>query len=247
MIFTGINNFRDMGGVQTKDGHTVKKGLLFRSGHLADATEQDLEQLKALNVQLIFDYRDEEEANNYPSPVIDGIEMVRIPAITEKSAIKVGAVKDFTDPRALETIVENFAQFYATLPLDNPSYKALLNEFVACKGPILQYCTAGKDRTGVGAALMYLLLGVPEETIFEEYLLTNDAVANNVPKWYTDLTQVIGELPQLKMLVGVSKELLQASLNAILEQYGSYEQYFEKEYGITQADIEKVRAYYVEA
>lgn len=244
--FEGINNFRDMGGIQTKDGRTVKSGLLFRSGHLADASEQDIEALKNLQLQLIFDYRDTDEAERYPSPVLEHTQMIRQPAITGNNAIKTGAMEELLKPGALDKIVENFTQFYKGMIFNNPAYKALLKEFVSGKAPLLHHCTAGKDRTGIGAALMYIILGVPEQTIIEEFLLTNKANAHKLPQWYMDIVKLVGDQPQLKMLVGVSEEHLQAVFDEILKRYGSYEAYFEQEYGIKAQDIEKARSFYLQ-
>ena len=245
MTFEGINNFRDMGGVKTKDGRTVKTGLLFRCGHLANATGQDVDLLNELGVQLIFDYRDEREAINYPTPELVGVRNLRVPAIKEDSAVKVGSIGEAIRSGALDTIVENFSKFYSGMAFGNPAYKALLDEVLKCDGPLIHHCTAGKDRTGVGATLIYLLLGVSEENIIEEYLLTNKSNSEKPPQWYVDLVAQIGEDERLKAIVGVSRELLQAVFDAIREKYGGYEEYFEAEYGITANDIEKLRNYYL--
>lgn len=243
--FEGINNFRDMGGVKSKDGRIVKKGLLFRCGHFANATEQDLQMVNELGLSLIFDYRDEQEAIKYPTPIFTGVRNIRIPAIKEDSAVKVGSIGEAIRSGALDSIVENFAEFYSNMAFNNPAYKALLEEILKCEGPIIHHCTAGKDRTGVGAALIYLLLGVPEEAIIEEYLLTNQSNAQKPPQWYLDIVALIGEDERLKAVVGVSRELIQAVFDAILNQYDSYDAYFEAEYGITSEQIEKLRNYYL--
>ena len=243
--FEGINNFRDMGGVLTKDGRMVKHGLLFRCGHLANTTAQDLEKLQQLGLKLIFDYRDEGEAQVYPSPALENVRNVRIAAIAQQSAVKVGSIGEALRSGAFDKILNDFSTFYSSIAFNNPSYKALLQEVLKCEGPILHHCTAGKDRTGVGAALIYLLLGVSEEEIIKEYLLTNAGNKQTKPQWYQDLVAQIGEDERLQAIVGVSRELLQAVFDAIIEKYGSYEAYFEEEYSITRADIEKLRGYYV--
>lgn len=243
--FQGIQNFRDMGSVTTKDGRTVKQGLLFRSGHLANATADDIKMLQEAGVQLVFDFRDEEEATRYPSPQLANVVMERIPAITGNSAVKTGDLQQALQSGALDNLVNSLSQFYTSMIFSNPSYKALLTHFVNGKAPILQHCTAGKDRTGIGAALMYLILGVSEATIIEEFLLTNKANSEKVPQWYEVVVKMVGDLPQLKMLLGVSAEQMQAVFTAIQDKYGSYEAYFEQEYGITAADIERARAHYL--
>ena len=73
-----IQNFRDMGGLTTQDGRTVKYGLLFRSGHLANATTEDLNTLHYLQIKTIFDYRDAKEILHAPTPQLNQIKQINI-------------------------------------------------------------------------------------------------------------------------------------------------------------------------
>ncbi|MDZ4907294.1 hypothetical protein GNF64_16560 [Clostridium perfringens] len=102
------------------------------------------------------------------------------------------------------------------------------------KMPIVQHCTAGKDRTGIGSALVLLALGVPEETVIEDYLLTNVYRSNMNEALFKSLGNLLTDEDSkeiFKVFMEVRKEYIESALNAIKERYGSIDEYLEKEYG----------------
>lgn len=245
-----LSNFRDMGGLVTKTGAQVKKGLLFRCGALADATENDLQALAALNLQTVIDYRDDIEAEKQPSPLLKEVEMIRIAARKNSGdAMKSMSMEQlFANKDLLAHISpELFAQFYAELPFDNEVYRVLIDKVATKQVPLLHHCSAGKDRTGVGAALIYLLLDVSEETIMEEYLLTNAYIEAHPPRWYQYAVKHLGDHPTLKTLAGCDPLFLSSVFEAIKKRYGTYEAYFLAEHQLDREKIANIRAFYTEA
>ncbi|BFH11587.1 hypothetical protein J6TS7_22560 [Paenibacillus dendritiformis] len=173
--FEGVFNFRDMGGYEAADGRKVKYGILFRSAELTGMTEQDLSLLQSLGIRTIFDYRDDGEAALKPDPVIPGINNIRVPAMRQevpadmRELIRGNFFKKLT--------AESFAAMYVQMAIDNPSFQRLMSMIMNPDNlGILHHCAAGRDRTGIGAAFILLALGVPRETIIEDYLLSNQTL-----------------------------------------------------------------------
>lgn len=243
--FEKIYNFRDMGGAKTKDGGIVKKGVLFRSGDLANATENDVKKLEQLNLKVIFDYRDEFEAKLNTSPALNNVKNIRIPAKKDNSVIPTANMEEllknkiFLQPNIL-------GKFYAEMVFDNASYHHLLNVITKKNVPLLHHCAAGKDRTGVGAALIYLLLDVPEDEIIADYLRTNDENRSNPPQWFLQMKEKFKEYEEVfNSLSGVKEEYIQEVFTAIKSRYPDYDTFFEKEYGITKEMKESAKNYYL--
>lgn len=242
-----LSNFRDMGGLPTLDGHVVKEGLLFRCGALADATLQDIVTLEELRLKTIIDYRDDMEAEKQPSPTINNATMIRIPARQDTSdAMKSMSMEQvFSNQAVLDKISPAlFADFYAELPFDNEVYRVLIQKVATKQVPLLHHCSAGKDRTGVGAALIYLLLGVDETEIMEEYLRTNAYIAQHPPRWYTFAMRHLGDHPTLKALAGCDPLFLTSVFEALKTRYGTYEAYFLAEHQLDMAQISDIRHFY---
>lgn len=243
-----LSNFRDMGGVFTKDHRRVKEGLLFRCGALADATENDLRALEALKLQTVIDYRDDIEAEKQPSPALNQVEMIRIAARKDSGgdAMKSMSMEQLFGNKELLTKIspQLFAQFYAELPFDNEVYRVLIRKIATKQVPLLHHCLAGKDRTGVGAALIYLLLGVDEETIMKEYLLTNAYIEAHPPRWYQFAVQHLGDRPVLKTLAGCDPLFLKSVFDAIKKRYGTYDAYFLEEHQLDAKEISDIRHFY---
>lgn len=242
-----LSNFRDMGGVQTSDGHVVKEGLLFRCGALADATAADIKTLQELKIETVIDYRDDIEEQKQPSPVLPGVNMIRIPARqdTTDTMKSMSMEQVFSNQAVLDKITPDlFADFYAELPFDNEVYRVLLQKVANKNVPLIHHCSAGKDRTGVGAALIYLLLGVREEDIMTEYLLTNAYIEQHPPRWYVFAMNHLGEHPTLKALAGCDPLFLTSVFDAIKARYSTYEAYFLAEHQLDATQISEIRHFY---
>ncbi|RED37386.1 tyrosine-protein phosphatase [Paenibacillus sp. VMFN-D1] len=254
--FQGTRNFRDMGGYKTVDGRKVKRGLFFRSDELTSLSEQDLTVFRALNIKTIFDYRDEREARHKPDPLIPGIINVRHSAVPEVQATQINlAGRMDKHERSSHYIVDLinsgfFKQFraedlllelYSRLAINNPAYKRLIDLIrLPDRLGLLHHCTAGKDRTGVGSAIILLALGVPEATIMEDYLLTNEIMKVYNAEQLRLLSDQVSEveLRNVEQMLGVKEVFMEAVFRSIKDNYGSIEVYLNEEFGLGQEERE---------
>ncbi|WP_409345968.1 tyrosine-protein phosphatase [Paenibacillus sp. MBLB4367] len=259
MPFEGTHNFRDMGGYRTADGRKVKYGLFFRSDELTGLSEQDIAAFQALNIKTIFDYRDDYEALKKPDPVLNGAKNIRIPAIQADQASQINMPGNANDGgRGEHFIVELvksgfFKQFradtmmlelYAKLPFGNPSYRRLMEMIQDSNNlGLLHHCTAGKDRTGVGAALILLALGVPERTVMEDYLLTNETMKAFNGNMLSRLAEHVNdaELQNIEHMLGVKEEFMEAVFGSIKKTYGNADTYFAEEFGLAKQNREALQ------
>ncbi|MEC3950734.1 tyrosine-protein phosphatase [Sphingobium sp. HWE2-09] len=168
----GAFNLRDFGGHVTMDGRRVRRGMLYRSGTMALLTDADAAHMRSLGIRSICDFRRDHERTAEPTgwhgPETDYVcrdyaetsgilsALIRSPAST---------AADMRD--AIITVYRTIAMNHAE------SYRAMFAQILAGRVPILINCAAGKDRTGVGAMLILAAIGVPYQTIVDEYLLTN--------------------------------------------------------------------------
>ncbi|OPA78665.1 hypothetical protein BVG16_12445 [Paenibacillus selenitireducens] len=262
--FEGVHNFRDMGGYRTSDGRKVKYGLFFRSDHLTGLTEQDLTFLQTLNIKTVFDYRGDLESRIMPDPVLPNAKNIRIPANTEdqheqmnlpaapegeeqqghllKELVKKAFFKSF----CAET---HMTELYTKLPINNPSFKRLMETI---QDPdqlgLLHHCTSGKDRTGVGAALILLALGVSEQTVMEDYLLSNETMKSFNRNLLKRLAEHADEavLQNLNQLLTVNEAFLSAAFGSIKKTYGNVDTYFSEEFGLTNQRREALQSMFLE-
>jgi protein-tyrosine phosphatase len=173
----GGRNFRDMGGYRTDDGAVVRWGRLYRSGALSGLTQADHRHLSTLGIAVICDFRTTGERVDEPTlwpgeraPVIrsrdyDHANSLRMSRIAEAGA------------SAGEAIKAAMASLYAEMPYRHlESYQVMFGELLAGNLPMVINCSAGKDRTGVGAALVLSALGVRWDEIVHDYSLSEQVV-----------------------------------------------------------------------
>ena len=174
--FEAIHNFRDFGGYETPDG-TVKRGLLFRSAHYADATDADLEAFRAMGMTAIVDLRRPMERTRFATRrhAACTAELIAygVPMPDEEAPHLAHLVEEGVTE---QVISERMTAIYHELPYEDGHIEVFGKAFAALpglKGPIVMHCHAGKDRTGLIVAFIQHALGVAEGDILSDYLATN--------------------------------------------------------------------------
>jgi protein-tyrosine phosphatase len=229
----GAKNFRDLGGYQNKDGRRVKWGLLYRSGRLSELTDEDVRYFSRLNIGTICDFRRDDEQMRSPSRLPDDpfptIRNLTIGAGSSKTFLeRVENGKAGTADMAAamiqiyEDFVENQADPYSEM------FECLLQ---TNQQGVLIHCTAGKDRTGFGAALILYALGVDKETIMEDYLLTTryfpiDYEMKLMAEKYAVPDHV--DLNAMRPVFEVRREYLETAFDLIEKEYNSIDTYLDR-------------------
>lgn len=240
-----IANFRDYGVYKTTDGQRVKAGRLFRSANLSAASSEDMKSLLALGIGTIMDLREDLEVSSRPDQRIEGIAYLQVPA----SSLGMKEVKhESTDPNHKHFNKDKMLQIYRELPFGNKAYATLFALLRDSEKGILHHCSAGKDRAGVAAALILLMLGVGHHDVMEDYLKSNDnmkdIVATLTGSSDEETYQRIMEVASDAFFVNA--DYLNAALDAILEKYPDFESFFAAEYGITAIILSEIREKYLE-
>jgi len=244
----GAVNFRDLGGYRTRDGYTVKSGLLYRSGDLAALTDADLNYLlNTLHVKFVCDLRNPEEvaesAHRFPA---DSLGYVNLPIMRASASSDERQVGKALFSGDIAKIDAAFGQTYIGM-VDNSAAafgQALKIMTDPANLPTIFHCTAGKDRTGITAALVLSLLGVPEATISADYSLTNLAYEHVYLTAKNNRTSQATGIPidVLAPILVPKPRWIEGVLTHIRQQYGSVEQYALTKAGLTPADIAALRA-----
>jgi len=232
----GGYNFRDLGGIETMDGRTVKWGKLFRSDDLQNLTEDDVAYLSSIPITSIIDLRAKGEVkqapDKQPSSVRRTYSLGIAPGNLSPERIQAGISRDDVD----ELMEEMNCLFITELTcLDNfrEMFRLLKDE---SNLPLLYHCSAGKDRAGMATALILFSLGVSEKVIIHDYMLSKEYLADKY-------ASIIEKYPKVEPLFTVKPEYLKAGIKQIKKEHGSVESFL---VNILNADIEKLRKLYLD-
>src|ERR1700676_2971192 len=215
----GASNFRDLGGYPAKDGRTVRWRQIFRSNHLGRLTQADIEVLRPLGLRSAFDFRGEEER----VAAMCGLQEIVVhslpiePTVVAELRARLASGAALSSADALDVMRDSYRNY---VRYNTPSFRALFAHLVEDRAPLVIHCTAGKDRTGFACALILHALGVPDELIAQDYLLTNRFYRRD-PSASSDLPDDVS-----KVLGSVETSFLAAAFDAIGADYGDLESYF---------------------
>jgi protein-tyrosine phosphatase len=248
----GQPNFRDVGGYKTEDGKTVKRGLVYRSGELSRLTDKDVAKLKQRGITSVVNFLTDVEIeargrNRLPK----GVKEITLPTKVGDDLAKLGLearqTGDFSKlPPELNLDVHRVLVAEAT-----SEYGVLLKEISTADGPVVFHCSQGIHRTGTATAVLLWSLGVPWETVREDYLLSNKyrkaeierrlgqlralaAKHQNVPPDKVDMTNINA----FYILQG---NYIDAARDEVLKKYGSIDGYLTKGLELTKHDIQRLR------
>jgi protein-tyrosine phosphatase len=251
IALTGAVNLRDFGGYATSDDRRVRRGLLFRSGSLAHLSEEAQLGFAELGVGLICDLRRPEEQHEEPTPFPPHApRRLEIP-IDPGSAIAMRAELGRA-ALALQERIEFMVSINRELARDHADdYARMFEGLLGLEsGGFLVHCAAGKDRTGFACALILHALGVPEQTVLEDYLLTNqimDFEGYMMPRLLARYgADAIPDRESVMALAGVRPEYLRAAYEAIEAEFENVEHYVEQAVGLDAAAREALRNRFVE-
>lgn len=168
--FEGVQNFRDLGGYRSRFGGSTRWGVLYRSDRLDKMSAADLVRFGELGIKRVFDLRNDDERATAPDPVPNV--HVSIMSNVEDRGANLMPIDGLSQPQEAEAALRSL--YDGILAYAGPDIGLILRSFADDDGlPALFHCTAGKDRTGVIAALLLELLGVGRDDILNDFELTN--------------------------------------------------------------------------
>ena len=239
-LLQGASNFRDLGGYRNADGRRVRRGLVFRSDHLAGLTGSDIERLQSLGIGHSLDFRGVNECAATPYS-IEGVQRVALTIEPTVIARMQTLVAQGVVPSTEET-VELMRETYRDFVNHNAAtFGRFLKHLLAQPSPQVFHCTAGKDRTGFAAALLLSALGVDRPTIEHDYLLTNQLYRRDAR------LEGQGHPHVMKVLWQVQPEFLQAAFEAVDAQHGGMREYLHGAIGLSPQDLSALQARLLEA
>ena len=262
MLEGGINA-RDLGGIRI-GGKTVKPGLLLRTGHLNEVSDESVRHLSQdLHLKKIFDFRTLQEAAFQPDREIPGAEHILLPTLdveAEKASGEAVPQETFLNLPAhivqlsfTRLFQQKARQLYPSLVLSEFSqlqYATFLNLILETEeGSVLWHCSQGKDRTGIGAALILGALGADTETIVEDFDRSNEVYRPVVDKLCAQVVEAGGgekEMDVVRAFMGVSVKNFRYALKLIDANWGSIPGYLEEAMGIMDDDLAVLRARYLQ-
>ncbi|BCN62360.1 protein-tyrosine-phosphatase [Prescottella equi] len=227
----GAKNFRDIGGYETSDGRTVRSGLVYRANKLSSLTDADLAKLTAANVTLDVDLRNMWERRDDPDRLPEGVRYQVADVVSFEHGIAFHEFVPLTLGRALidaaVTGSSDLGQsigypFMVTYRGADVAFRDLLTAIAGnADGATVFHCSAGKDRTGWGTAVLLSLLGVPKATVYQDFLASNTYLGRDD---------------------AVEKSWLDAAFAQVDRLYGGVDNYVRTGLGVDQQTIDTLRA-----
>jgi protein-tyrosine phosphatase len=236
----GASNFRDLGGYAARDGRAVRWRQIFRSNHLGHVTDPDIEILRGLGLRSAFDFRGTEE-RVAAMCVLKEIAVHSLPiepTVVAALRARLATGVPLSSADALEVMRGSYRDYVHN---NTPRFRALFAHLLEDRAPLVIHCTAGKDRTGFACALILHALGVADDVIAQDYLLTNHFYRRD-PSASSDLPDDVS-----KVLGSVETSFLAAAFDAIGADYGDLESYFSEGLGLGTRERAALEARYLES
>jgi protein-tyrosine phosphatase len=244
----GGHNLRDLGGYHTRSGQRLKWGVLYRSGAISNLTESGQAELRARGIKAICDFRTPHERARVPM----NWQGQEVGYHVSERGFSVGSLQSYIaqggHPQG--AMLAAMHDIYRNLPFEQEtSYRQLFHLLAQGRVPLLFNCSAGKDRTGLAAALILTVLDVPFETIEHDYTLTNQAIDGLeqmmlADPGYASLSALARD--EYMPLLDAHPEYLRLAFEAIEAKHGSVGAYLHDALGVGAVEQASIRALLLE-
>ncbi|MGA8847297.1 MAG: tyrosine-protein phosphatase [Nocardioides sp.] len=235
------DNFRDVagGGYRTAEGREVQRGVFFRSNEL-QLTHEDAAEIARQGIAAIYDLREGWEVEAHPDAEVPGTEWHHV----EVTGIPQGVSTELADPEAADAAMFDVYRRFVTDPASRASFGTLLTGLATSTKPQIFHCTAGKDRTGWTSALLLRLVGVPEDVVVADYLLTNDIGVATRKKYLGLVAEHLGEerVPVFERIMLADTSYLAAADQAVATSYGDLDSYLREGLGLSESTLAALAA-----
>jgi protein-tyrosine phosphatase len=238
----GAQNFRDVGGYRTASGQRVKSGMLYRSGTLGGLTAAGQARFDSLRSAAVVDLRTTAERSRDLDTAWLQSRRGYWAREYGMSQGELGKALGDTSRLTAAGMRAMMTGAYRTMYKEQaPAYRVLFARLLDTNGPVVLNCTAGKDRTGIGTALVLTALGVPYATVREDFLLSNAGIDR--ARLQGTVSGPFARLPPevVAPLLGVEGPYLDAAFDQIRKDYGSVNVFLERELGVGPREITRLR------
>jgi len=252
-LLAAAPNFRDVGGFDTSSRRALRTGLLFRTGELGGLSDEAEAAVSALGIADVYDLRTEAERTQRPDRLPSHVELVIADVLGDAphsgaaalapllqaapSSTSIDAVNAAIGGGKARDIMLATYRDFLSLESANASYRRFVTGVAAGEGAVAFHCTAGKDRTGWGAAILQLFAGVDHATIMSQYLVSNERIGSAFGAIVTAFGEAGGDQEALQMLIAVHPEYLDAALTEMAERHGDIEGYLAHGLGLTDEEL----------
>ena len=259
IAFEKLKNTRDLGGMSGADGRKIRPGKLIRSGQLSFATPADTVKLGGL-ICLIVDFRNANEHEERPDPVLEGVPNVSLPILDRGGA---GVARDreseqeamrdlFGDPVKAQGAMTRIYEDFASKPFCRGQYERFVRLLLEDREKaVLWHCAGGKDRAGFASVIVQEILGVDREAVRADYMKTNDCLKEETAFMIEDTCRRTGHRDEaaveaMKHFFGAEMGYLDAVYRKIGELYGDFGTYVREDLHITDEETQRLRRLYLE-
>ena len=251
ITFDGTVNFRDIGGYRGLNGKKTKWHKIYRSDSLSSLSDNDQKRLTQMEVTVDCDLRSSHEQAIAPDKLWPGVKVLDCHVYAENPQ---GDLIEEDHPlykflHRIPKMKGYLGQIYQNVLLSKEgqvAFKKVFQQLLTLPEDqaLVYHCSAGKDRTGMVTALILTGLGVDDETIAQDYLLTNQLYPFGLRKKIPSNSEMINLVNQMNVTAGEGRAI-KGITTTLREGFGGFETYFTKILGFTEQDLEKFRKLYL--